>query len=93
MEREELDRHTNEYAITVSDVCLDRKKRTRKTIRNGWKSKIRWGEGRDDISANLAFKLGSERWVESSQEMSEENHVQRSQNGNKLVKGIRNWSV
>lgn len=74
-------------------MCAWIEKRIRKTIRNGWKSKIRWGEGRDDISENLAFKLGSERWVENSQEMIEENHVQRSQNGNKLVKGIRNWSV
>lgn len=48
---------------------------------------------REDISEGVAFTLGSERWVESSLEMREEKHVQRSGNGNRLAKGTGSRSV
>lgn len=49
--------------------------------------------GREDDSEDVAFTLGSERWVESSLEMREEKHVRRSGNGDRLVKGVENRSV
>lgn len=60
----------------LSLICaLIEKQSTRETMRSGWKSSFTWGEGQGDISEGVGFTLGSDRWVESRLEMSEEKHV------------------